>query len=229
MTRESPEVQTDTGIGLPDAQGSNRRQRVPPVASRRATPPGDLPKLRSATVADNRFIVHHNDKARPAWGVSLANTGDEVVFKDNYVWSDTAGVHADARTADWRIEGNTFVKPNDAWRLKTGPGADQCVFKDNRIVEPPADDEAPAAARGLTIIRRFNGYELHWDANAEDDILGYYVYRDGKRVEDRLKCGRFYVDSSADPKTRYTYAISAVDLAGNEGPKGQAVSTDAAN
>jgi hypothetical protein len=91
--------------------------------------------------------------------------------------------------------------------------------------DPPADKDAPAAPKGLRTTGRINGWELHWDANAEDDVLGYYVYRDGKKVEDRLKCGRFYVDVEADPRKRYDYAISAVDLAGNESAKGETVST----
>ena len=40
-----------------------------------------------------------------------------------------------------------------------------------------------------------------------------------------MKCGRFYVDLSADPKGKFEYAVSAVDLAGNEGPKCPPVST----
>ncbi len=44
-------------------------------------------------------------------------------------------------------------------------------------------------------------------------------------VEDRIKCGRFHVDTSAKPNRTYRYAISAVDVAGNEGPMGTGVST----
>ena len=191
------------------------------------TSPGDLPKLRKATVTGNRFIVRHNDKTRPAWGFALQNTGDEVLLKDNYIWSDTAGVYVDNRTKGSRIEGNTFVRPDKKWQLKTGPGIDRCVFKDNKVVPPPDDKVPPAAPTGLAVTRRFNGFELHWNANQESDVLGYYVYRKGVRVEDRLKCGRFYVDTSADPKGACSYAVSAVDLSGNEGPKGLPVSSTA--
>ena len=192
------------------------------------TSPGGIPKLESANVTGNRFIVRHADKSRPALGVSLQNTGGEVIIKDNFFWSGTAGVYVDGRTEGSQIANNTFVRPDEKWQLKTGPGVDRCVFKDNKVVPPPDDKVPPVAPTGLKITKRFNGFELHWDANAEDDILGYYVYRDGVRVEDRLKGGRFHVDTSADPRGGGTYAISAVDLAGNEGPKGPTVPTDSA-
>ena len=43
-------------------------------------------------------------------------------------------------------------------------------------------------------------------------------YRNGKRVEPRLKCAYFYVDTTSPPGEPCQYAISAVDTSGNEGP-----------
>jgi hypothetical protein len=195
------------------------------------TSPGDRPQLDDVTVTGNRIIVRHHDQARPSWGFSLRNTGRGVVIRGNFVQATTAAVEADDRVKGSRIEGNTFVRTGGKWQEKVpawrneGDGLASCVFKDNKVVAPPADAVPPAAPTGLTITRRINGYELHWKANAEPDVLGYYVYRDGKRVEDRLKCGRFYVDVSADPKRTYGYVVSAVDLAGNEGPCCAAVPT----
>ena len=186
-------------------------------------------RAKNTTITGNRFVIRHNDKARPAWGFELTRVeGDGIVIKDNWVWAATSGVNVDEASKGAVIEGNTFVKSGDAWQLATpadGEGVKNCTFKDNKVVAPPADKVAPAAPTGLVITRRFNGYELHWDANKEDDVLGYYVWRDGKRVEDRLKCGRFYVDVAADPKGTYSYEISASDLSGNEGPKSAPVST----
>ena len=181
--------------------------------------------LRNCTITGNRLLIRHNDKSRPSRGLWVGNVEDSVLIKDNYIWADTAGLLIDSRARGARIEGNTFVRANNKWEMKTGAGAANCVFKGNKIIPPPDDKEPPAAPTGLRIIRRFNGYELHWKPNAEDDVLGYYVHRDGKRVEDRMKCGRFYVDLSADPKGKFEYAVSAVDLAGNEGPKCPPVST----
>jgi len=198
------------------------------------TSPGNPPKLNNVTVTGNRIIGRHDDKVRPAWGVSLTNTGEGVLIKDNFIWVETAGVVIDDRTSGSQVEGNTFVKANDKWEEKVpayqanGSGVKSCVFKANRIVEPPKDKVPPAATAGLQITRRINGYELHWKPNGEDDVLGYYVYRDGKRLEERLKCGRFYVDTTADPKRTYSYAVSAVDLCDNEGPKCAPVSTASA-
>jgi hypothetical protein len=198
------------------------------------TDPGRELPLRNCTVTGNRFFIHHNDKSRPACGFSLQHVGDQVVIRDNFVWADTAGVEVDDRSKGAIIEGNTFVRGGVRWKetapsyQSKGEGLQACTFKDNKVVDPPSDKVAPAAPTGLAITPRLNGYELHWDANKEPDALGYYVYRDGKRVEERLKCGRFYVDTSADPKGKYSYAISAVDTSNNEGPKCAAVSTEAA-
>ena len=195
------------------------------------TDPGRPEPLRNCTITGNRLIIRHNDKARPAWGLSLNHVGDQVVVKDNFIWVDTAAVEVDDRARGAVIEGNTFVRANDKWQEKVpayeakGEGLKNCTFRENKVVPPPQDKVPLAAPTGLSITRRINGYELHWDANTEPDALGYYVYRDGRRVEDRLKCGRFYVDTSASPKGTFGYAVSAVDLAGNEGPKGAAVST----
>jgi len=197
------------------------------------TSPGNPPQLNNVTVTGNRIIVRHNDTSRPAWGFALTNTGDGVVIRDNFIWAGTAGVEVDDRTRGSRIEGNTFVKANDrwqenvpAWRAK-GDGLQSCVFRDNKVIDPPNDKVPPAAPTGLRVIPRFNAYELHWDANPEPDVLGYYVYRSGKRVEERLKCGRFYVDTAIAPRGAHLhrYAVSAVDLSGNEGPKCPPVST----
>jgi len=189
------------------------------------TSPNAPNPVKSHTVIGNRIIVRHNDKSRPAWGLRLTFAGEDVVIRDNWIWADTTGVLYDGSTSGARVEGNTFVRAGAKWNMGVHwdrPGDERegrCVFKDNKIIDPPADKDAPVAPKGLKITRRINGYELHWDANAEDDVLGYYVYRDGKRVEDRMKCGRFYVDLAADPKGTFAYAVSAVDLAGNEGPK----------
>ena len=190
--------------------------------------------MRNCTITGNRLFVRHSDKARYAAGFELTHVGDQVVVKDNWVWAGTAAVVVNDQSRGAVVEGNTFVKADEKWQEaepafeSKGEGLKQCSIKGNKIVPPPDDKVPPAAPAGLAVTRRFNGYELHWDANKEDDVLGYYVYRDGKRVEDRMKCGRFYVDTSMDPKNTCVYAISAVDLSGNEGPKGAPVSTAAA-
>jgi len=181
------------------------------------TSPGNPPQLDDVTVTGNRIIVRHDDKTRPAWGFSLRNTGPKVVIKDNFIWARSTGVMYDSRTKGSRVENNTFVRTGEAWTLKTGTGAANCVFKNNKVIDPPLDRIPPAAPTGLKITRRFNGYELHWNANAEDDVLGYRVYRNGVRVDDRIRCGTFTVDFHEGRR----WAVSAVDLSGNEGPKSQ--------
>ena len=195
------------------------------------TSPG-LPQLNAVVITGNRLFVRHSDKVRSAWGLSLTNVGDQVVFKNNYVWADTAAVVVDDRSKGAIIENNTFVKANNKWKEISSAhqtkdeGARHCLFRGNIIVPPPTATAAPAAPMTPAITRRINGFELHWPASREADVLGYYVYRDGKKVENRLKCTHFYVDVSADPAGRYTYSLSAVNTAGIEGPGCEAVSTE---
>ena len=180
----------------------------------------------SAPAAESaREVIDLSDVGtRLAWGVKLTNVGDQVVFRENFIWADTAGVLVGDEARGVVFQGNTFVRANDAWQLAVSPGGGQgvglrgTIFKENRIVSPPNDATPPAEPTSLTVRQRINGYELQWQANREPDVLGYYVYRNGKRVEPRLKCAYFYVDTTSPPGQSCQYAISAVDTSGNEGP-----------
>ena len=86
----------------------------------------------------------------------------------------------------------------------------------------PVDKFPPAVPANVSAVPGTRSIELVWDRNTEKDFAGYRVYRDGKKVADGLT-GVTYSDRDAKPGVKYQYQVSAVDTAGNESAKSQAV------
>ena len=64
---------------------------------------------------------------------------------------------------------------------------------------------------------------MQWRENREPDLAGYWVYRSRcpagpfrHRLNAEPVIDASYLDRAVDPRVRYTYAVSAVDQAGNE-------------
>ena len=77
----------------------------------------------------------------------------------------------------------------------------------------------PAALRGSV---KDGGAHLQWEGNAGTDVAGYLVYRSRcaegpfrHRLNDDPVTDTEYLDTATDHGVTYTYAIKAVDLAGN--------------
>ncbi|MDN5855700.1 MAG: Ig-like domain-containing protein, partial [Actinomycetia bacterium] len=85
------------------------------------------------------------------------------------------------------------------------------------------DTEPPAAPTGLSATASGQAVELSWDANGEDDLAGYNVYRgessdvstDGDPLNGDVLTGTSFTDESVSPGTQYFYAVVAVDEGGN--------------
>ena len=93
------------------------------------------------------------------------------------------------------------------------------VFQD----EP--DTEAPEAPSALTATGGDESVTLNWNASASDDTVGYLVYRGiepavligGEVVSGAAPVTELtYTDDTVANGTTYFYAVTAVDLAGNE-------------
>ncbi|MCD6335655.1 MAG: T9SS type A sorting domain-containing protein [Candidatus Latescibacteria bacterium] len=91
------------------------------------------------------------------------------------------------------------------------------------MTDTEQDTEAPVAPSGLSAQWKGNRVALSWTANAEQDVLGYNVYR----REESEELGQFelivtivsgveYVDGGAIEEKQYGYRITAVDGSGNE-------------
>jgi hypothetical protein len=90
------------------------------------------------------------------------------------------------------------------------------------------DRFAPAAPANLRAIPVTGVVELAWTPNAEPDLEGYNVYRT-RLGEDGSGAAReklnpapldisLYRDESAQPGSRYSYKVTALDGSGNESP-----------
>ncbi len=92
----------------------------------------------------------------------------------------------------------------------------------------PVDKFPPAVPAGLSASAGPNSIELAWSRNAEPDLQGYNVFRalaDGMFVKIAdLVPTPVYSDAKIEHGKRYRYAISAVDLLGNE--SGRSVEAD---
>ena len=85
----------------------------------------------------------------------------------------------------------------------------------------PRDVFPPAPPTGLTGLYTNGAVELVWDANAEKDLAGYYVYRhENAEQPGRLNKAPLPTpilrDTGVQPGRTYFYQVTAVDLANNE-------------
>jgi len=81
-----------------------------------------------------------------------------------------------------------------------------------------ADLTAPPRITGMTATKvEANLVEIQWGPSADQDLLEYAVYRDGKRIG--VTNNPSYSDNTASSDVTYVYAASAVDQNCNEGQK----------
>ncbi len=84
------------------------------------------------------------------------------------------------------------------------------------------DTTPPAAPTGLVASAGTGSVDLIWNANAENDLDGYHVYRATSsggpyaRITGTLLSNAFYTDSGLSGGTAFFYVVSAVDTSANE-------------
>jgi Fibronectin type 3 domain-containing protein len=89
-------------------------------------------------------------------------------------------------------------------------------------LEPP-DTTPPAAPTGLRATPREGYVSLGWNANSEPDVAGYIVYRNGiKQNTVPIKQPNFY-SYGGTYGVQYRYEVTAIDKAGNESNRSEAV------
>jgi len=91
----------------------------------------------------------------------------------------------------------------------------------------PVDTFPPAVPSGLSPSAAANSIELVWERNTEPDLAGYRIYRAvaGAALEKIADVSQIpsYSDRNVEHGKTYRYAISAVDQAGNESGRTEAV------
>lgn len=107
---------------------------------------------------------------------------------------------------------NTGVEGEDS------PSAD--IF--TRDIYPPAQPAGLQAVYSSVGQKPF--MDLTWAPNMESDLAGYNIYRwtegqQPKKLNAQPVLTASYRDETVEPGKTYTYAVSAVDLRGNESPR----------
>ena len=87
--------------------------------------------------------------------------------------------------------------------------------------EPRPDGTPPAQPENLTVARNDEGAVLRWQACTDEDLAGYIVCRTvdhgWRKISSSLCIWSTYTDNTA-PSERCSYAVAAVDNAGNTSP-----------
>jgi hypothetical protein len=103
--------------------------------------------------------------------------------------------------------------------------------EDSEEIEILAEDTfAPDPPKGLISVAGQEVLSITWDANAEDDLDGYRVWRrEEGTTEFRLLTPKLikenaYYDKTVKKGIMYVYSVTALDKAGNESPKSKTIS-----
>ncbi len=181
-------------------------------------------RLPSAEYRDNLIIVRHSDPGCEVTGFEIKRSDAGVKAVGNEVLARTAAFKVFADSKGVTLKDNRCIKPKGSggWQAITGDSAPKAVTEGNKTVEmPPA--ATPSAPKGLIAASRLEAVELRWRRVRGEYVVGYNVYRDGKKINTWPSGGRFHVDLTAKSGASYSYAVSAVDLSGREGPRSKAL------
>jgi len=103
--------------------------------------------------------------------------------------------------------------------------------EDSKVVEILAKDTfAPAPPKGLISVAGQGFISLSWDANPEDDLDGYRVWREEEGEKEFIPITReiikenAFIDRAVRSGRKYSYCVTALDRAGNESQKSEVIS-----
>jgi len=190
---------------------------------------GQGPSNDEFTIRDNVITVMHDFANQTSTGISFGPNskgifGKNETIRNNVIRAQTLCFNLDAEYFDPDSKnicaGNRMIKPgkHDAgWRV-----ANLKLPAGNPIETEKPDATAPAAPTGLKLRSHMGRAIIEWKWNAEDDVVGYWIYRNGKRIPGtRFRGATFYIDVTPTDGDRYS--VSARDFSGNESQRSFAV------
>ncbi|MEN8202759.1 MAG: T9SS type A sorting domain-containing protein [Bacteroidota bacterium] len=107
-----------------------------------------------------------------------------------------------------------------------GPGIEKAYIPGEHLAYV-YDINKPATVENLTLEGTgIDDIRLSWSPSSDDrNLAGYYVYMDGKRVNDFPLTGTTYSATGLSPETKYCLIVTAADWAGNESSESSIICT----
>ncbi len=129
---------------------------------------------------------------------------------------------------------DTDVTLGTTYEYKVTAGNDAGLSPDSNMVAATitsgtTDSVAPSIPTGLKAVpSSSSSITLSWGASTDptggSGLKGYGIYRNGALLKTTTGTAVTYLDSGLTATTAYSYAVSAVDMAGNESAKSASVS-----
>ncbi len=201
-----------------------------PVSLDLRWPPPPPQKVR-AEVFEDHILVRWEDGIEPEKDAGGAKTGGYNVYR---LSPETPFRRLNPALIKGKEYSDTDFLFGESYRyfvrsvLESTPGVES---EDSEPVEVTARDTfPPASPSGLTVIGGSEFIVLSWEANGESDLEGYKVWRRiaGKGefvlIATLTAAESAFQDAEVEKKTRYEYAITAFDTAGNESRKSESAS-----
>ena len=148
------------------------------------------------------YAIYRKETADEWYGEPLAVVKEESPFVDETIRPDRRYLYT------------VRASPSEEKPPILGPAADEILADTTDVFPPPAPE-------GFLTLAEAGGARLVWNPVLSPDLASYRVFRrepgkaDWTRIADGLKETVFF-DAASPPGTRY--AVTAVDLAGNESP-----------
>jgi chitodextrinase len=143
--------------------------------------------------------------------VAADATFEPVAYSDNTTSSAITlppGTLEHETTYYWRVTGNNGF----------GAGAPSTIFSFTTVAPP--DTEPPSRPQSLTQTGiTSTTVALAWDASSDNvGVTQYRIFRDGAVAGAVAAPTTSFTDTGLAPATAYSYHVTALDAAGNEGP-----------
>jgi len=169
------------------------------------------------------------------WSASTDNGGSGLagysIFRDG-----GATPVATVTTTSWSDTGlspeTTYSYTVRAFDAATNTSALSGVATATTLAPPPPDTTPPTTPQHLQASASGpSRIDLSWEASTDtgSGVASYRIYRDGSTTPITSVTTLNYSDTGLSPSTTYSYAVSAVDVAGNESPLSAAASATTLN
>ena len=181
--------------------------------------PGDGPTGVGSSLYSARFTRTIDEgkgtfefTARADDGVRVSVDGDRIIDE----WSDQSAT--ETYSAEVALSAGSHLVVVEYYQ-----GYNEAAVEVD-IVKTSSDTEAPTAPAEISATAGDDEIEIGWSASVSTDAVGYRVFRSESLPVDvtgtplngaKDLTARSFVDTTAEPDTRYHYVVVAVDDAGN--------------